>query len=77
VGIILPLIAGAIGTVNIFRRTYFVDALIDLLGILMILYPPHLLFVLVHHEFVRRRGTNLSKNLPLEAVETRMKVHLE
>ncbi|MFH0847967.1 MAG: hypothetical protein V1857_00505 [archaeon] len=77
VGIILPLITGAIGTVNIFHRTFFMDALIDLLGILMVLYPPYLLFVLAHHEFVRRRGADLSKTLPLEFVETRMKVHLE
>ena len=77
IGIILPLIAGTIGIANIFQRTFFIDALIDLVEIVMILYPPYLLFVLVHHEFVRRGGAELSKTLLLETVETKVKGYLD
>ena len=60
----------------LFHRTFFMDAIMDLVEVLMVLYPPYLLFVLVHHEFVRRRGADLSKTLFFETVETKMKGRL-
>ena len=73
VGTILPLIAGAVGVSSLFRRTFFVDALIDLLGVFMVLYPPYALFIIFYHELVRRRGAALSERLLLERVETTVK----
>ena len=72
IGIAVPLITGAIGVSTLFHRTYPMDALVDLLGGLMILYPPYVLFVIIHHEFVRRRFTNLSERLPFERLEEKV-----
>ena len=73
IGIILPLVTGAIGVSTLFHRTYFMDAVIDLLGGFMVLYPPYVLFVILHHEYVRRRFTDLSRRLPFEAIETKVR----
>lgn len=69
IGIAVPLITGAISVFTMFHRTSSIDALIDLVGALMILYPPYVFFVVSHHEFVRRRFTDLSKRLPFERLE--------
>ncbi len=73
IGIALPLITGAIGVSTLFHRTYFMDAVIDLLGGFMVLYPPYVLFVIFHHEYVRRRFADLSRRLPFEGIETKVK----
>jgi hypothetical protein len=69
VGIAVPLITAAISVFTMFHRAYPIDALIDLVGSLMILYPPYVLFVIFHHEFVNRRFTDLSRRLPFERLE--------
>lgn len=72
VGTVLPLIAGAIGVSSLFHRSSPVDALIDLLWIVMVLYPPYVLFVVCHQEFVRRRRAALSEKLLLKRMETKV-----
>lgn len=69
IGVAIPLITGAISVFTMFRRASPIDALIDLVGALMILYPPYVIFVILHHEFVRRRFADLSGRLPFERIE--------
>jgi len=72
VGTILPLIFGAIGISSLFQRSSPFDASIDLLRILMALYPPHVLFVVCHREFLKRRRASLLEKLPAKGIETRV-----
>ena len=69
VGTVLPLITGAVGVSSLFHLNSPVDALIGLVGIVMVLYPPYLLFAVSYHEFVRRRSAVLSKRLPIKRME--------
>ena len=73
IGIAIPLITGAIGTFTLFHRTQPIDALIDLLGTLMVLYPPYVLCVIFHHQFIKSRFIDLSQRLPFDRLETRIK----
>ncbi len=68
VGIILPLIVGVIGIFNIFHRTSFIPAIIDLFGVFMVLYPPYVLLAIAHHEYLKIRNVTLSKTIPLERI---------
>ena len=72
IGIAIPLITGGVGVFALFHRAYFLDALIDLVGTLMVLYPPYLIFVIFHHEFVRRRFVDFSQRLPFDKLETKV-----
>jgi hypothetical protein len=72
VGIAIPLITGGIGAFGIFHRAYLIDALLDLVGALMVLYPPYVLFVIFHHHFVKSQFIGLSRRLPLDRLETRV-----
>jgi len=72
IGIAIPLITGGVGVFTMFHRAYFMDAFIDLVGTLMVLYPPYLLFVIFHHEFVRKRFVDLSQRLPFDKLEVKV-----
>ena len=72
IGIILPLISGVIGVSILFRRTYFADALMDLLGGFMVLYPPYVLCVIFHHQYVRKHFAALLERLPFRILETKV-----
>jgi hypothetical protein len=72
VGTILPLIFGAIGISSLFHRSSPLDASIDLLRILMALYPPHALFALCHWQFLSKRRDSLLEKLPAKKVETKV-----
>jgi hypothetical protein len=63
VGTIFPLIAGAIVVAGLFHASLPADALIDLLEIVTVLYPPYLVFTVIHHEFVKRRSSVLRRKL--------------
>ena len=71
VGTILPIIAGSVGIATLFQHTDLVGALSDLLGITMILYPPYVLLIVIHHEFIKRKRVAFVGNLPLKRLETR------
>jgi len=73
IGIILPLITGSIGVSTLFRRINPTDALIDLLGSFMVLYPPYVVFSILHHEYLRRRFPDLSEILPFDRIETKVR----
>ena len=70
VGTVLPLITGAIGVTSLFHLSSPIDALADLLEIVMVLYPPYVLFAIFHHEFTTRRSSILSGKLLLRRIET-------
>jgi len=73
IGIVLPLITGAIGVTTLFHRTTPTYALLDLIGSFMVLYPPYVVFSILHHEYVRRRFAGLSRILPFDRIETKVR----
>lgn len=73
IGVILPLITGAIGITSLFHTSLPLDALIDLGEIVMVLYPPYVLFTVLQHEFVMRRKAGLTKQLAAKQVETKIR----
>jgi hypothetical protein len=72
VGTILPLLAGAIGISGLFHLNSPLDALLELIEIAAVLYPPYLCFVIAHHEFIKKRSAVLSEKLPIKRVETKI-----
>jgi len=72
VGLILPLITGVIGAATLFRDVTITKALMDLTGMVMILYPPYVFFAIIHHEFVRRKASTLLRQLQVTKVETNL-----
>jgi hypothetical protein len=70
VGTFLPLITGAVGVSGLFHTNLPMDALIDLLEIVMVLYPSYVFFAVLHHEFIARRALVLSEKLQLRKVQT-------
>lgn len=72
VGVILPLLTGVVGITTLFQYDTATGVLVDLLGISMILYPPYVIFALVHHEYFRRRGIGLLQRLSLKKIETKI-----
>jgi hypothetical protein len=70
IGIAIPLVTAAIGVFAMFHRAYSMDALIDLVGTLMVLYPPYLICVIFHHHFVRNRFIDLSRQVRFDKLRT-------
>ena len=70
IGTFLPLITGAIGVFGLFHTNLPMDALTDLLEIVMVLYPSYVFFAVLHHEFIARRSLVLSEKLQLKRVQT-------
>jgi hypothetical protein len=70
IGTFLPLITGAIGVFGLFHTSLPMDALIDLIEIVMILYPSYVFFAVLHHEFIARRSLILSSKLQLRRIQT-------
>jgi hypothetical protein len=70
IGTFLPLITGAIGVFGLFHTSLPMDALIDLIEIVMILYPSYVFFAVIHHEFIARRSHILSARLQLRRIQT-------
>ncbi len=73
VGIILPLITGAIGVSSLFHTSLPSDAILDLLEIVTVLYPPYILFAVFHHEFVKRKKLSLTRKLAIKRIETKVR----
>jgi hypothetical protein len=72
IGVILPLITGAIGVASLFHEDFSLDSLLLLVQIVLVLYPPYVLFASIHHLFLRRRSAILSKNMIVRTIETRL-----
>ena len=70
IGTALPLITGIFGISGLFQTNLPIDALIDLLEIVMVLYPSYVFFAVLHHEFVARRSRVISEKLQLKRIQT-------
>lgn len=73
IGTVLPLIGGAIGISSLFHLSTPQDALAELLGIVMVLYPSYVFFVIFHQEFLKKRIAPLSERLLLKRIEVNLK----
>lgn len=49
-----------------------IEALIDLFQIVLVLYPPYVLFTVTHHEFVKQRRPELTDRLIVKTIETKV-----
>jgi hypothetical protein len=65
VGTILPIVSGANGITSVVRMNTPVGAVVDLIGFVVALYPPYLVFAVIHDEFMRGRLQRLHDALPL------------
>ncbi|HMK83292.1 MAG TPA: hypothetical protein VK503_06210, partial [Candidatus Bathyarchaeia archaeon] len=63
---------GAIGITSIFHSNLPTDAFTNLFQTILILYPPYLVFILIHHEFVTRRRLSLLKRLRVKRIQTKV-----
>jgi len=72
IGTILPMIAGAIGITNLFHNNTPIGAIYSIAGLIFALYPPYLIFAVIHDEYMRPRIRRLHDSLILE----RLEVHL-
>lgn len=69
IGTVLPLITGAIGIASLFHLSSPLDALTQLLEIVMVLYPSYVFFVIFHNEYIEKRIASLSKRFLLKKIE--------
>ena len=72
IGTVIPLITGAIGITSVFHSNLPMDAFMNLFQTIMILYPPYVVFILIHHKFVVRRRLSLLKRLRVKRIETKV-----
>jgi hypothetical protein len=69
VGTILPVIFGAIGIYSLFQRSSPTGALLFLVLMVMVLYPPYVLFAVIHDKFLGQRKARLFENLLFGSVK--------
>jgi hypothetical protein len=69
VGTILPVIFGAIGIYSLFQRSSPTDGLLFLVLMVMVLYPPYVLFAVIHDKFLGQRKVRLFENLLFGSVK--------
>jgi predicted DNA repair protein MutK len=63
VGTLMPTVFGLYGVLSLFDQFSKMQALIYLLQIIVMLYPPFTVFSILHAHFIQRRAENLSKRL--------------
>ncbi|MCS4538670.1 MAG: hypothetical protein HYY67_07430 [Thaumarchaeota archaeon] len=63
VGTVLPVVFGALGVYNLFQSSSFISALITVVEIAMVLYPPFSILSTVHHQYVKSHGKMLGEVL--------------
>ncbi len=73
IGTVLPLITGAIGITSLLHLNSPLDALTQLLEIVMVLYPSYVFFVIFHNEFIEKRIAFLSEKLLLKRIEMKLR----
>jgi hypothetical protein len=72
IGIVLPLITGAIGISSLFHLSSPADAWAELLEIVMVLYPSYVFFIIFHKEFIKKRMASLMEGFLLKRIETNL-----
>lgn len=73
VGIIFPLIGAVIGISSIFHNVSVTDAILELLQILIVLYPSYVIFTTAHNEFFKNRIDLLSRKVHPKQIEINIK----
>ncbi len=73
IGIVLPLITGAIGISGLFHLSTPLGALIDLLEIIMVLYPSYVFLVIFHREFIKMRLDSFAGRLILKRIDLELR----
>jgi hypothetical protein len=74
VGTILPVVSGAFGIYSLFQRGFSpTDALVMLVLVALVLYPPYALFAVSHNRFLCQRRTRLIESLRFASIEVHMK----
>ena len=72
VGTILPVASGALGIYSLLQRSSPVDALLLLGLMVMALYPPYVLFAVIHDKFLGQHKVRLFENLLFGTVEVQV-----
>lgn len=72
IGTILPVISGSIGIYSLFQHGSPTEALLLLTLIVMVLYPPYVLFAVTHDKFLTQRKAKFFENLLLSNVEVQV-----
>ncbi len=73
IGVILPLVGAVVGISGLFHLNSPLDALIDLLRIVMVLYPSYVFLIVFHQEFIKIRIAFLSERFHLKRIEMDLK----
>ncbi len=72
VGILLPIVSGAIGITSLFHFNSPLGAVESLIGIVAAMYPPFLLFAVAHDHFTTGRLRPLHSTLPLKTLRSEL-----
>lgn len=72
VGVIFPLIGAAVGVSSIFHYASLTEAVIEILQIFTVLYPPYAIFTTAHNEFFKRRIRLLSRKVHTRRIEIKI-----
>ena len=73
VGTILPVLSGAFGIYSLFQHGFSpADALVMLTLVALVLYPPYLVFAVLHNRFLGQRKTKLVEGLQFGNIEIQM-----
>ncbi|MBI3023654.1 MAG: hypothetical protein HYY68_08035 [Thaumarchaeota archaeon] len=72
IGVVLPIVFGALGLYSLFQISSPAIALVTVIEIAMVLYPPYVLLAVIHHRLVSVRGAKLESELRLRSIETRV-----
>jgi len=72
VGTILPVVSGALGIYSLFQHSSPVDALLFLVLMVTVLYPPYVLFAVIHDKFFDQRKVRLFENFLFDSVEVQV-----
>jgi hypothetical protein len=73
VGTILPVVSGALGIYSLFQRSSPVNALLFLILMVVVLYPPYVLFAVIHDKFIMKRRVRLFESLQLGSVDVHVR----
>lgn len=72
IGTAIPLITGAAGVFSLFHTNSIIDGSIDLLEIVIVLYPSYIFFVIYHQRSIKRLRSTLLQDLHVKEIETKL-----
>ncbi len=72
VGILIPIVSGAIGITTLFHFNTPLVAVASLIGIVAAMYPPYLVFAIAHDEYTTDRLRPIHESLPLKTLRSEL-----